>query len=111
MGQKQYTQTVQTRQFMSCLIKTDKSLLVGSPNEVMRNSVKVWKERKKDQSNCSFVFLPCASSALGESNVVRKMFCGGHISARRLALEGMDHFPAVEIESESNCVLPCLPGS
>lgn len=32
----------------------------------------------------------------------------GHISAQRLALEGMDHFPTVEIESESNCVLPWL---
>lgn len=32
----------------------------------------------------------------------------GHISAQRLALEGMDHFPTLEIESESNCVLPWL---
>lgn len=63
------------------------------------------------QSRSSCVSLSSTSSAPRESNVVRKMFCGGHISARRLALEGMDHFPAVEIESESNCVLPCLPGS
>ena len=32
----------------------------------------------------------------------------GHLSAQRLALEGMDHFPTLEIESESNCVLPWL---
>lgn len=32
----------------------------------------------------------------------------GHVSAQRLALEGMYHFPTLEIESESNWVLPWL---
>lgn len=32
----------------------------------------------------------------------------GHLSAQCLTLEGMDHFPTLEIESESNCVLPWL---
>lgn len=32
----------------------------------------------------------------------------GHVSTRRLALEGRDHFPTLEVESESNCVLPRL---
>lgn len=32
----------------------------------------------------------------------------GHISAQRLALEGLDHFPTLETESDSNCVLPWL---
>lgn len=32
----------------------------------------------------------------------------GHVSAQRLLLEGMDHFPTVKIESDWNCVLPWL---
>ena len=32
----------------------------------------------------------------------------GHTSAQRLLLRGMDHFPTLKIESESNCVLPWL---